>query len=184
VKRRWAAGAIAALAAIVGVALAATALRSTPVDSTYFGTFDSVAVTSPARPGERVYVGVDPVEVKPGDRVRFVSIDGGPAVTRGLAAALTRTPGAIAVLREEDLGPQELDSYQALPTGDWSAADGPIGIVIEVVMSTTTTTITRPELTFVVNGGSPEHIHFPVAARLCLPPPDGPATCDPPDLPR
>ncbi len=183
-KRTWAAGAFTALAAVAGVVLAAIALRSEPADSTYFGPFDSVAVTSPARPGERVYVGVDTVEVKPGDRVRFVSIDGGPAVTRGLAAALTRTPGAIAVLREKDLGPQELDSYQALPTGDWSAADGPIGLVIEVVMPSATTTITLPELMFVVNQGPPQRIHFPVAARLCLPPPDGPATCDPPAPPH
>jgi hypothetical protein len=173
-----------ALAAVIGIALAATALRSAPADSTYFGPFNSVAVTSPARPGERVYVGVDPMQVRPGDRVKFVSVDGGPSVTRALAAALTGTPGGIGVLREKDLAPRELDSYQALPTGEWSAADGPIGLVIEIVMPATTTTISRPELTFTVNGGPPQRIHFPVAARLCLAPPDGPTTCDPPDPPH
>jgi hypothetical protein len=184
VKRTWAAGTIAALAAVAGVAAIATALRPAAVDSNYFGPFEAVAVTSPAGAGERVYVGVDPMEIKPGDRVKFVSVDGGPAVTRALAAALARTPGGIGVLRGKDLAPRELDSYQVLPTGEWSAADGPIALIIEVVMPSATLTITRPELTFTVNGGPPQHVHFPVAARLCLPPPDGPATCDSPDPPH
>jgi len=184
VKRIWAASAIVAVAAVAGVAALATALRPAAVDSEYFGPFESIAVTSPAGPGERVYVGIDPMEVKPGDRVKFVSVDGGPAMTRALAAALARTPGGIGVLRGKDLAPRELDAYQALPTGEWSAADGPIALIIEVVMPTATLTITRPELTFIVNDGPPQHVHFPVAARFCLPPPDGPVICDSPEPPR
>ena len=144
VKRTWAAPAIVAVAAVGGVAALASVLRPAAVDSDYFGPFESVAVTSPAGPGERVYVGVDPMEVKPGDRVKFVSVDGGPAVTRALAAALARTPGGIGVLRGKDLAPGELDSYQVLPTAEWSAADGPIALIIEVVMPTATLTITGP----------------------------------------
>jgi hypothetical protein len=173
-----------ALIVVGGVVFIAAALWLTTADSTYFGSFDSAAVAGPADPGERVYVGLGPFEVKPGDQVRFVSVNAGPAVPRALAVSLRRSGGHIMIMNEKDLAPGDLSSYQILPTTEWSTADGLISLVMEVVMPTTTVTISRPELTFTVNGGPPQRLHFPIAARICLRPASGPFECDSPEPPH
>jgi hypothetical protein len=177
-------GSLRALALVaLGVAAIAVTLWLQWADSTYFEMPSSISLSGPARLGERAYVGVGVLEIKPGDRVRLVSLDAGPAVTRALAASLKQV-GEIGVINETFMPAGELDRYQALPTTEWSEADSPVGLVVEILTPATDVTITRPELTFVVNNGPPQRVHLFVAVRICAVPATDRENCTPPEPPR
>jgi hypothetical protein len=151
------------------------------VDSTYFEQTASASESGSAPVGTTVYAGIAVLDIRPGDRVRFVSIDPPTAGVRALAGPIRGTDATIGIERETDLTAADLGTYVGLSTRSFGADDGPIGIVLEIATPRDQLDIIAPTLTFTVNDGAPQHERLLMAVQVCASP--SPIACVPPDPP-
>jgi hypothetical protein len=153
-----------------------------PAGSAYFKQTSSAAQSGSALAGTKVYAGIANLEIQPGDRVTFESLEISIPGVRGLVGPLRATNGAIGLARERDLTASDLAPYRELGGPPYSSEDGPIGILLEITIPTNQVDIAAPVLTFIVNGRAPEQERLLMAVRICSAP-NANDPCPAPDPP-
>jgi hypothetical protein len=151
---------------LVGLVLAACQLG----DSTYFDQSGADAESLAAIPGTHIVAGIGgPLEIRPGDHVQLLGLDTGSAdVARVLVTVASRMhDGYIATARLSEMTPEDLDGYAPLANQVFSSSDGPIAILLDVVVPDHDITILTPILKFSVNGGSHQQERLMTNVRVC-----------------
>ncbi len=139
-------------------------------DSTYFDQSGSNSEGMAATPGTHVVAGVGgPLEIHPGDHVQLLGLDTGSTdVARVLVTVASRMHQAfIATARLPEMSPSDLSGYEPLANQVFSSSDGPIAILLDVVIPNHDVTILTPVLRFSVNGGPPQQERLMTNVGLC-----------------
>lgn len=166
---------------LLGVVLAACTGAAT---STYFDQPSSNGESGAVTPGIHAFTGVGGIlEVRPGDRVRFLAVEAGGDVTRVRIGVLDSVSGGVfGVARANEMSPGDLAGYETLSDREFSSADGPLTILLEVTMPSHDVNIVAPVVAFSVNEGPSQHERLLTSVRLCARPSEADA-CDTPDPP-
>jgi hypothetical protein len=172
VLRRSTRARAAAGPALAAALLAASAFACGAADTDYFGSNEPTWVRVPATLGDPVYVGVLLLRAQPGDSIELVSLAAGGVAngteTHALVSVLGEETTWIGAMTESDLeNVIDLDTYRPLAGARFSAADGPVALVIRVTGSGPMQGFDGVVLSFRRNDGPVVEDHIPLRASIC-----------------
>lgn len=157
--------AIGVVCAVAAGAVLISRLPQVVPSSGYFDQPSSVALSGLGSNGERFYVGLAQLEVRQGDRVQLIALDGVPPTAEPVVARLRDTSSAIGVLQADQM--DHLDAYKSLRGATMTAEDGPFQVLVVIAASGVDLSLSGPVLRFSINDGDAQAQRLLVNVLLC-----------------
>jgi len=167
---------------VVGVGALVALASQFGATSPYFEQPSSAGISGTGQPGERFYAGLVQVEVKAGDSIEFLAVDGLPTGSTTFVVRLRETDAALGVAPESLIS--EKGIYRPLAGSTFTANDGPLQVLALITAEDSDVLVSGPILRFSVNGGPARSERLLISVLICASGahPEGP--CGPPQPPH